>query len=136
MGTPRTHLPWDDPGPLQALLARGQETQPPSSPPLQTPQDRPRPRSLPAHVVERSAVALLLQLVQCGVEEAQGRQPPLQPPVVDQSHHAGHHRRGRLRTHGLSAGARGTRYRALAPGVLLTDVPDTQGSGMRFVTTQ
>lgn len=63
----------------------------------------PAPIPCPTHVVECITKPLLLQLVERRVEEAEGCQPPLQAPVVDQCHHARHHRCGRLRGHNPSA---------------------------------
>lgn len=107
-----------------------------SAPHCRTPKSAPR-RAPPCHthIVEGITKPLLLQLVERRVEEAEGCQPPLQAPVIDQCHHACHHRCGRLRGHNPSApgppccGQQGT-------DELFTEVPETQGSGMRFVTTQ
>lgn len=63
----------------------------------------PAPIPCSTHIVECVTKPLLLQLVERGVEEAQGCQLPLQAPVIDQCHHACHHRCGRLRGHNPSA---------------------------------
>lgn len=100
------------------------------------------------HVVEGSAVPSFLEPVQGRVEEAQGRQPSLEAPVIDQGNDAPHHGSGGLRWGevGRSPGAgalpspakREPRLweKASRKGCIRTEVPETQGMGMRLVTTQ